>query len=115
MAANHRQGPWAMSEAGSVSSQAPPQRDLVADLKAERAIGRTNPGRSPNVEAICRTWPDRFRKTQLAEELWPVLQAKVQRDFASGKRLRIPAARVAARALRMSLEISGRSIALRIR
>jgi hypothetical protein len=91
------------------------RRDLVTALKAERAVGKTRPGRSPNVEAICRTWPDRFSKTQLAEELWPVLQAKVQRDIASGTRLRVPAARVADRALRMSLEISGRSIALRIR
>jgi len=64
---------------------------------------------------ICRNWPDKFCKTQLAEELWPVLQAKVQRDVASSKRLRVLAARVAARSLRMALEISGHNIALRIR
>ena len=91
------------------------RRDLIAALKAERAVGKTNPGRSPNVEAICKAWPNKFSKTQLAEKLWPVLQAKVQRDIASGKRLRVPAARVAARALHMAVEISGRSIALRIR
>jgi hypothetical protein len=68
------------------------RRDLIAALRAERAVGKTNPGRSPNVEAICMAWPDKFSKTQLAEELWPVLQAKVQRDIArasgSGSQLR---------------------------
>lgn len=91
------------------------RRDLTAALKAERTIRHTNQTRSPNVEAICRSWPDKFHKTQLAEQLWPVLQVKVHRDITSGKRLRIPAARVAAKALRMALESSGRNVALRVR
>ena len=52
------------------------RRDLVAALKAERAVR----SRSPNVEVICRAWPDMFRKVALAEALWPRLQAKVRRD-----------------------------------
>lgn len=91
------------------------RRDLMAALKAERVVRTTNPNRSANVEMICRGWPDKFHKTQLAEELWPILQSKVQREITRGGRLRVPAARVAVRALRMALEISGRSIALRIR
>jgi len=87
----------------------------MAALKAQRAITPTKRGPSPNVEAICRSWPGKFDKMQLADVLWPVLQAKVQRDLASGKRLRVPAARVADRALRMALEVSGRNIALRLR
>jgi hypothetical protein len=91
------------------------RRDLMAALKAQRAITPTKRGPSPNVEVICRSWPNKFDKMQLAEVLWPVLQAKVQRDLTSGKRLRVPAARVADRALRMALEISGHNIALRVR
>lgn len=91
------------------------RRDLTAKLRTERTINPTNANRSPNVEAICWGWPDKFHKTQLAEKLWPILQAKVHRDLTSGKRLRVPAARVAVQALRMALEASGRNVALRVR
>ena len=91
------------------------RRDLIAALKAERAISQTNQSRSPNVEAICRNWPDKFRKTQLANKLWPVLKEKVHRDLKSGKRLRVPAVRVAVQALRIALESSGRNVALKVR
>jgi hypothetical protein len=91
------------------------RRDLIAALKAERTVGKTRSGRSPNVEVICRGWPDQFRKLDLAEELWPLLKAKVRRDTASGKRLRVPAARVADRALRMATEFPRRSVALPVR
>jgi hypothetical protein len=90
------------------------RRDLTTALKAERTIRHTNQNRSPNVESICRNWPDKFHKTQLAEKLWPVLQSKAHRDLTSGKRLRVPAVRVADRALRMALESSGRNVALRV-
>ena len=73
------------------------------------------PERSPNVEAICRTWPDRFRKLELAEELWPCLKVKVNREVASGERLRVPAARVGVRALQMATESARRNVALRVR
>jgi hypothetical protein len=78
------------------------RRDLVAALKAERLAGKANPDKSPNVEAICHTWPRKLRKVALAEALWPVLQAKVRKDVTSGNRLRVPAARVGVRALRMA-------------
>lgn len=90
-------------------------RDLVAALKAERAVGKTNSSRSPNVEAICRSWPDRFRKLELAEELWPCLKVKVNREITSGERLRVPAARVGVRALQMATESARRNVALRVR
>jgi hypothetical protein len=65
--------------------------DLLATLKAQREIRKTNPQRSPNVEAICRTWPPqhRYRKVELAEELWPRLREKVRRDVATGGLLRL--------------------------
>lgn len=94
------------------------QRDLVNALEAERTLKKTNPNtpRSPNVEKICQGWPanTKFRKMELAEELWPVLQKKVQRDIASGKRLRVPAARVAVKAFRMAAESPRRRVALRV-
>jgi hypothetical protein len=91
--------------------------DLVAALKAQREIRKTNPQRSPNVEAICRTWPPqhRYREVELAEELWPRLQEKVRRDVASGGRLRVPAARVGVRALQTALSSYRRQIAMRVR
>ena len=90
------------------------RRDLVSELKAERVIGKTaSARRSPNVEMICRTWPAKFRKVELAEELWPVLHAKVRHDIASGKRLRVPAARVAVKALRMAAQSPRGRTALR--
>jgi hypothetical protein len=92
------------------------RRDLVSELKTERAIGKgATARRSPNVEMICRTWPAKFRKVELAEELWPVLQAKVRRDIASGKRLRVPAARVAVKALGMAARAPRGRTALRVR
>jgi hypothetical protein len=91
--------------------------DLLAALKAQREIRKTNPQRSPDVEAICRTWPPqhRFRKIELAEELWPRLREKVRRDVASGGRLRVPAARVGVRALQAALSSYRRQIAMRVR
>lgn len=90
------------------------RRDLIAALEAERNLRHTTQSRSPNVEMICRSWPDKFHKTELAEKLWPVLKAKVHRDAASGKRPRVPATRVAVHALHMALEVKGRNIALRL-
>jgi hypothetical protein len=65
------------------------------------------------VEAVCRTWPTsaKFRKADLAEQLWPVLQEKVRRDIASENRLRVPAARVAVKAFTMAFEYPPRSAA----
>lgn len=87
------------------------QRNLINALEAERTLWKRNPNirRSPNVEQICLSWPfnAQFRKKQLAEELWPVLEEKVRRDIAniaSGKRSRVPAARVAVKAFRMAAE-----------
>jgi hypothetical protein len=95
------------------------QRDLVNALEAERTIRKTNPNtrRSSNVETICLSWPAnaKFRKLQLAEELWPILQEKVRRDIASGKRLRVPAAQVAVKALDMARDAPRRRVALRVR
>jgi hypothetical protein len=93
------------------------QRDLVNALEAERNIRKTNSRRSPNVEAICWRWPAsaKFRKIELAEELWPILREKVRRDIASGKRLRVPAARVAVKAFRMAIESPRQRIALWVR
>lgn len=98
------------------------QRDLVNALQAERTLWKRNPNirRSPNVEEICRSWPAsaQFRKMKLAEELWPVLQEKVRRDLAniaSGKRSRVPAARVALKAFQMATESPRRGAALRVR
>jgi len=94
------------------------QRDLVNALESERTIRKTNPNirRSPNVEVICLSWPAsaKFHKVQLAEELWPILQEKVRRDIASGKRLRVPAARVAMKALGMAYDAPRRRVALRV-
>jgi hypothetical protein len=82
------------------------RRGLVTALAAERNIRSTNARRSPDVEALCLAWPvsAKFRKTELAEQLWPVLRQKVQRDISSGRRLRVPAARVAVKALTMAFE-----------
>lgn len=91
------------------------RRDLVAALKTERAVGRTNRNRSPNVEKICQAWPQKFTKVALAEALWPRLQVKVRREVASGKRLRLPAARVGLKALQMALQSDRRHVALRVR
>lgn|GEM_PF-1646085 len=94
------------------------QRDLVNALESERTIKKTNPNirRSPNVEIICKGWPTcaKFHKTELAEELWPVLREKTLRDMASGKPLRVPAVRVAAKAFRMAAESPRRRVALRV-
>jgi hypothetical protein len=91
------------------------RRDLVAALKTERGIGKTKRSRSPNVEKICQTWPHKFTKTDLAEALWPRLQAKVRRDVGSGKPLRVPAARVGVKALQTALQSYRRPSALRVR
>ena len=95
------------------------QRDLVKALEAERTIAKTNPNirRSPDVEKICLSWPAsaKFDKLQLAEELWPVLREKVRCDKVSGKRLRVPAARVAAKALVMANEAPRRRVAIGVR
>ena len=94
------------------------QRDLVKALEAERTLKKANPRtqRSPNVEKICQNWPPnaQFHKTELAEELWPVLREKVKRDIASGKRLRVPAARVAIKAFRMVGDSPSQQVALRV-
>lgn len=94
------------------------RRVLMNALEAERTLKKTNPSirRSPDVEKICLSWPAsaKFKKVQLAEELWPVLKDKVQRDIASGKRLRVPAARVAVKALRMALGAPRGRVALRV-
>jgi hypothetical protein len=95
------------------------QRDLVRALEAERTIKQTNPNirRSPNVEAICWSWPAsaKFDKLELAEDLWPVLREKVRRDIGSGKRLRVPAARVAVKAFDMARDAPRRRVALWVR
>ena len=93
------------------------RRDLVAALEAERNIRSTNARRSPDVEAICRAWPAsaKFRKADLAELLWPALQKKVQRDLTSGRRPRVPAARVAVKALTMAFEYPRHRSALLVR
>jgi hypothetical protein len=95
------------------------QRGLVRALEAERTIKKTNPNtpRSPNIEVICRSWPSsaQFGKLELAEELWPVLREKVRRDVASGKRLRVPAALVAVKALDMARDAPRQRVALRVR
>jgi hypothetical protein len=92
------------------------RRDLIAALRAERVIKKARPsGRSPDVEKICTTWPSKFSKLALAEELWPVLEAKVGRELASGKRPRVPAARIGIRALRLAVEHPRRNVALRVR
>jgi hypothetical protein len=105
-----------LAEAIMQRSVLPPgvtRRTLIADLAAERNVRSTNARRSPDVEAVCRTWPasGKFRKADLAEQLWPVLQEKVRRDIASGSRLRVPAARVAVRAFTMAFEYPRRSAA----
>lgn len=93
------------------------RRALVTALEAERNIRSTNARRSPDVEAICRAWPTnaKFRKADLAEVLWPALQKKVQRDLTSGKRPRIPAARVAVKALTMAFEYPRHRSAILVR
>jgi hypothetical protein len=94
-------------------------RDLVGALEAERTLKKRHPNipRSPNVEAIRLSWPSssKFHKLDLAEELWPVLREKVRLDVASGKRLRVPAARVAVKALDMARDAPRRLVALRVR
>jgi hypothetical protein len=82
------------------------RRALIAALEAERNIRLTTQRRSPDVEAVCRAWPvsAKFRKADLAEQLWPVLQEKVRRDVTVGRRLRVPAAKVAVKALTMAFE-----------
>jgi hypothetical protein len=93
------------------------RRDLAAALETERNLRSTNARRSPDVEAICRAWPRsaKFRKADLVEVLWPTLQRKVQRDLASGKRPRVPAARVAVKALTMAFEYPRHRPAILIR
>ena len=95
------------------------QRDLVKALEAERTIKIAKPNipRSPDVEKICVSWPAnvQFDKLQLAEELWPILQEKVRRDKASGKRLRVPAVRVAVKAMDMARKAPRRRVAIRVR
>jgi len=85
--------------------------DLLARLASERSVR----GRSPNVELVCATWPQKFRKLELAEALWPCLQRKVARYRAVGTRSRIPALRVAAKALQMARGTNRGRVALRIR
>jgi len=105
-----------LAEAIMQCSALPPgvtRRSLIADLAAERNVRTTNARRSPDVEAVCRAWPAsaKFRKADLAEQLWPVLQEKVRRDIASGSRLRVPAARVAVKAFTMAFEYPRQSAA----
>ena len=96
------------------------RRDLVNALEAERTIRRGEGRiyrRSPDVEKICVSWPvsTKFDKLQLAEKLWPILREKVRRDIASGERLRVPAARVADKALNMARDAPRQRVALRVR
>ena len=105
-----------LAEAIMQRSALPPgvtRRSLITDLAAERNVRSTNARRSPDVEAVCRAWPAsaKFRKADLAEQLWPVLQQKVRQDIASGSRLRIPAARVAVKAFTMAFEYPRQSAA----
>jgi hypothetical protein len=105
-----------LAEAIGRCSVLPPgvtRRSLITDLAAERNVRSTNARRSPDVEAVCRAWPTgaKFRKADLAEQLWSALQKKVRRDLASGNRLRVPAVRVAVRALTMAFELPRRSAA----
>jgi hypothetical protein len=74
----------------------------VADGMAFAGRSETNPNRSPDVEKICQGHAS-STKVALAEGLWPRLQAKVRRDVASGNRLRVPAAWIGVRALRIGL------------
>ena len=85
--------------------------DVMASVRAERMV-RT---RSPNIESVGRSWPTKFRKVSLAEALWPRLEAKVARRIESGTLQRLPAARVALRALNMALDGPRRSVTLRVR
>jgi hypothetical protein len=93
------------------------RRTLVTALAAERNIRSTHARRSPDVEALCLAWPAgaKFRKTELAEQLWPVLHRKVRRDISSGRRLRVPAARVADKALTVAFEFPRHRSAILVR
>jgi hypothetical protein len=88
--------------------------DLIAALQEERTV--TN--RSPNVDRVCKSWPHRFTKMQLALALRPRLLAKVQADVKrrrSDKPVQTPATRVAFRALEIALSTHRRNVVLPIR
>lgn len=86
---------------------------VIAALQAERSAL----GRSPNVDRVCHTWPQRFTKRQLALALQPRLLAKVRVDIGRrerGERVRTPATRVALRALEIALTTHRRNVVLPI-
>ncbi len=102
-----------LADAIAASVPLPPglsRRDLVDALNSERAVR----GRNPNVERICLAWPHRFRKVALAEALWPCLEAKIARATRSGQFQRLPATRVAMRALTAAATSHRRSVWLRV-
>lgn len=85
--------------------------DVIAALRSERAAQ----GRSPDVRRISAGWARKIRKPVLAEALWPRLQGKVARAAKSGSLERLPAARVALRALTTATSARRRSVYLRVR
>jgi hypothetical protein len=87
------------------------RRDLIADVSRERRAT----DHSPDVERVCADWGPGCRKTALAEALWPCLQAKISRAATAGTLHRLPAARVASRALETALSMRRRSVYLRVR
>lgn len=85
--------------------------DVITALRSERAAQ----GRSPDVRRISAGWARKIRKPVLAEALWPRLQGKIARAAKSGSLERLPAARVALRALNTATSARRRSVYLRVR
>jgi hypothetical protein len=85
---------------------------VVAALQSERT---TKQRRSPNIDRVYASWPQRPRKVEVAEALWPRLQAKIVRANESNQRRQLPAHRVGIKALEMAMGSARRSVALRLR
>ncbi len=85
--------------------------DVITALRSERAAQ----GRSPDVRRISAGWARKIRKPVLAEALWPRLQGKIAPAAKSGSLERLPAARVALRALTTATSARRRSVYLRVR
>jgi hypothetical protein len=102
--------------AAGITSLVPlPTGTTNADLKSALRTERYVTNRSPNVERICKPWPQHFTKRKLAEILWPRLKAKIQADMRRGAPYRTPATRVGVRTLELALSTRRRNVVLPVK
>jgi hypothetical protein len=89
-----------------------PDHVTVANVRSRVAAVRAV-ALSANIEHAAAPWGKSVNKVRLADELWPVLERKVQRRLKNGTIERLPAGRVALTALQLALQTHRRSVGLR--